>query len=30
VRNHISAVLGKSAVDSRQRAVLLTEERGWI
>lgn len=30
VRNHISTVLGKLAVESRQQAVLLAEERGWI
>jgi two-component system response regulator DesR len=30
VRNHISTVLGRLAVDSRQQAVLLAEERGWI
>lgn len=30
VRNHISAVLGKLALESRQQAVLLAEERGWI
>ncbi len=30
VRNHISAVLGKLALESRQQAVLMAEERGWI
>lgn len=30
VRNHISAVLGKLAVDTRRQAVLLAEDRGWI
>lgn len=30
VRNHISAVLTKLAVGTRQQAVLLAEERGWI
>lgn len=30
VRNHISAVLGKLSVPTRQQAVLLAEERGWI
>lgn len=30
VRNHISAVLGKLSVSTRQQAVLLAEERGWI
>ncbi|MGS2644546.1 low temperature requirement protein A [Streptosporangium sp. LJ11] len=30
VRNHISTVLGKLAVDTRRQAVLLAEERGWI
>ncbi|UYO97192.1 response regulator transcription factor [Microbacterium sp. M28] len=30
VRNHISAVLGKLHVATRQQAVLLAEERGWI
>jgi two-component system response regulator DesR len=30
VRNHISAVLGKLNVATRQQAVLLAEERGWI
>lgn len=30
VRNHISAVLTKLAVATRQQAVLMAEERGWI
>lgn len=30
VRNHISAILGKLGLESRQQAVLLAEERGWI
>jgi len=30
VRNHISIILGKLAVETRQQAVLLAEERGWI
>lgn len=30
VRNHISAILGKLSVDTRQRAVILAEENGWI
>lgn len=30
VRNHISAVLAKLSVSTRQQAVLLAEERGWI
>ncbi|MGO1507711.1 response regulator [Microbacterium sp.] len=30
VRNHISAVLAKLHVDTRQQAVLVAEERGWI
>jgi two-component system response regulator DesR len=30
VRNHVSAVLGKLHVATRQQAVLLAEERGWI
>ncbi|WP_243228385.1 response regulator transcription factor [Microbacterium sp. CIAB417] len=30
VRNHVSAVLGKLQVATRQQAVLLAEERGWI
>jgi len=30
VRNHISAVLSKLQVATRQQAVLLAEERGWI
>ncbi|MPV50230.1 response regulator [Pseudactinotalea sp. HY160] len=30
VRNHISTVLGKLQVATRQQAVLLAEERGWI
>lgn len=30
VRNHVSAILGKLAVATRQQAVLLAEERGWI
>ncbi|MDA4892351.1 MULTISPECIES: response regulator transcription factor [Microbacterium] len=30
VRNHISAVLTKLGVATRQQAVLLAEERGWI
>lgn len=30
VRNHISVVLGKLGVETRQQAVLLAEEKGWI
>ncbi|MCV0335450.1 MULTISPECIES: response regulator transcription factor [unclassified Microbacterium] len=30
VRNHISVILGKLAVGTRQQAVLIAEERGWI
>ncbi|MGO2745919.1 response regulator [Microbacterium sp.] len=30
VRNHISAVLAKLHVTTRQQAVLIAEERGWI
>jgi two-component system response regulator DesR len=30
VRNHVSAVLAKLAVDTRQQAVLVAQERGWI
>lgn len=30
VRNHVSAVLRKLAVDTRQKAVLVAEQRGWI
>lgn len=30
VRNHVSAVLAKLHVATRQQAVLLAEERGWI
>lgn len=30
VRNHVSAVLTKLNVPTRQQAVLLAEERGWI
>lgn len=30
VRNHISAVLSKLGVSTRQQAVLAAEERGWI
>ncbi|MFJ4173229.1 response regulator [Microbacterium sp. NPDC089696] len=30
VRNHVSAVLTKLSVATRQQAVLLAEERGWI
>jgi two-component system response regulator DesR len=30
VRNHISVILGKLAVDTRQQALLVAEERGWI
>ncbi|MDN3496626.1 response regulator transcription factor [Planococcus sp. APC 4015] len=30
VRNHVSTVLGKLAVTTRQQAVLMAEERGWI
>jgi two-component system response regulator DesR len=30
VRNHISAVLAKLHVSTRQQAVLVAEERGWI
>jgi two-component system response regulator DesR len=30
VRNHVSAVLTKLSVETRQQAVLLAQERGWI
>lgn len=30
VRNHISAILTKLAVHTRQQAVILAEDRGWI
>ena len=30
VRNHISAVLGKLGVQTRQQATRLAEERGWL
>ena len=30
VRNHVSSVLGKLGVATRQQAVLAAEERGWI
>ena len=30
VRNHISTVLTKLSVDTRQQAVLIAHERGWI
>ncbi|MHC2998069.1 response regulator [Microbacterium sp. HJ5] len=30
VRNHVSAILTKLHVSTRQQAVLLAEERGWI
>ncbi|NHT17210.1 response regulator transcription factor [Cellulomonas sp. IC4_254] len=30
VRNHVSSVLGKIGVATRQQAVLTAEERGWI
>lgn len=30
VRNHVSTVLGKLHVATRQQAVLVAEERGWI
>lgn len=30
VRNHISTILGKLHLESRQQAVLQAEERGWI
>jgi two-component system response regulator DesR len=30
VRNHVSAVIGKLSVSTRQQAVLIAEERGWI
>jgi two-component system response regulator DesR len=30
VRNHVSAILGKLAVGTRQQAVILAEERGWL
>lgn len=30
VRNHLSAVLGKLGVSSRQQAVVLASERGWL
>lgn len=30
VRNHVSAVLAKLAVGTRQQATLIAEERGWL
>ncbi|WP_127818449.1 response regulator transcription factor [Microbacterium sp. CPCC 204701] len=30
VRNHVSAILAKLGVETRQQAVLVAEERGWI
>lgn len=30
VRNHISVILGKLSVGTRQQAVMVAEERGWI
>lgn len=30
VRNHVSAILAKLAVETRQQAVRIAEERGWI
>jgi two-component system response regulator DesR len=30
VRNHVSSILGKVGVATRQQAVLTAEERGWI
>lgn len=30
VRNHVSAILAKLGVATRQQAVLMAEERGWI
>lgn len=30
VRNHVSAILAKLAAQTRQQAVLMAEERGWI
>jgi len=30
VRNHVSAIIAKLGVRTRQQAVLLAEERGWI
>lgn len=30
VRNHISVILAKLAVETRQQAVLVAQERGWI
>lgn len=30
VRNHVSSILGKIGVATRQQAVLTAEERGWI
>lgn len=30
VRNHVSLILGKLGVRTRQQAVLVAEERGWI
>ena len=30
VRNHVSAILAKLGVSTRQQAVLLAQERGWI
>ena len=30
VRNHVSAVFAKLAVDTRQQAVIVAQERGWI
>ncbi|MGO1256586.1 response regulator transcription factor [Microbacterium gubbeenense] len=30
VRNHVSSALGKLHVETRQQAVIIAEERGWI
>ncbi|MET0672977.1 MAG: LuxR C-terminal-related transcriptional regulator [Microbacterium pygmaeum] len=30
VRNHVSAILAKLAVRSRQQATLIAEEQGWL
>jgi len=30
VRNHVSSILGKLGMTTRQQAVLAVEERGWI
>ncbi|MBD7957817.1 response regulator transcription factor [Microbacterium sp. Sa4CUA7] len=30
VRNHVSAILAKLGLDTRQQAVFLAEERGWL